>query len=191
MVATGTAIRTTTGPAAPGGVPGRRAVTAIVVLVGAFVAVVGGLWVADHVVGGEPVDDTGWVILGATLLRVVTIGIAVASVARWGRRLPPPLVVAGLWGCAAAQLVYPLTETVVKALVLAGVLDLAPTGIGDLSATGWFNFAVAWLVFGVPGALFASAARSYHRRTGVRWPWGVAGVAAGTAALFAIGAVIG
>lgn len=169
----------------------RWPVHAITVLVGAFVVVVGGLWVTDHVIQGEPMTSDGWVIIAATILRAVTIGIALSSITRWGARIAPPVVLAGLWGCAAAQLVYPGTEAVLKTLALAGLVDLAPTGLGDMSATGWFNFTVMWLVFGVPGVLFAIAARVYRRRTGVRGWWGVAGVVAGAAFLFGLGAIIG
>ncbi len=105
---------------------------AITAVVGAFVVVVGVLWVGGHVVGGQPVDATAWVVLLATALRAVMIGIALSSVQRWGRGLPPALVLTGLWGCAAAQLAYPGAEVVAKLALLAGVLDLPATGIGDL-----------------------------------------------------------
>ncbi len=164
---------------------------AITAAVGVFVVVVGVLWVAGHVVGGQPVDATAWVVLLATALRAVTIGIALSSVQRWGRGLPPALVLTGLWGCAAAQLAYPGAEVVAKLALLAGVLDLPATGIGDLGATGWFNLSMAWLIFGVPGALFVAAAVSYRNRWSVSGAWPVVGVLTGTAALFVIGWLIG
>ncbi|KHL09061.1 UNVERIFIED_CONTAM: hypothetical protein LK11_54740 [Mumia flava] len=153
--------------------------------------VVGAMWVVDHVVHGRPIDGTAWIILGATLLRILTIGIALASVQAWGRALPNALVLTGLWGCAAAQIVYPATELVVKVAVLLGLLDLPPTGIGNMSATGWFNFSMAWLVFGVPGLLFVAAARSYVSRRGSAGWWPLVGTVAGTVLLFGIGWMIG
>jgi hypothetical protein len=34
------------------------------------------------------------------------------------------------------------------------VLPETERGVGNMSATGWFNFAVAALIFGAPGTLF-------------------------------------
>lgn len=169
----------------------RWPVYAITAFVGVFCLIVAAAWVGDHVLRGAPVEATGWVIAGATLLRLVTIAIALASVQNWGRRLPQPMVAAGLWGCAAAQLVYPVTETVVKTAVLTGLLDLPATGIGNLTAMGWFNFVAAWLIFGLPGVLFVITARDHHRRYPTPWWWRVGGLLAGAAALFGIGYVIG
>lgn len=170
----------------------RWPVHGIVGLVGLFCLVVAVLWVRSHVVLGEQVDDAAGVIAGATLLRVVTIVIALASIQRWGARLPQALVVTGLWGCAAAQLVYPLAELAMKVAVLAGVADLPSRGVGDLSGTGWFNLSMAWLVFGVPGLLFVLAARSHRHRFGGRdGPWPVIGVVGGVLLLLATGLVIG
>jgi hypothetical protein len=159
--------------------------------VGAFCVLVMAIWVWDHVVLGNAVGATGWIILGATVLRVVTIAIALSAVQPWGRRVPAPLLTTALWGCAAAQLVYPLAETVVKSLTLAGVLDLPARGIGNMSWVGWFNFSAAWLVFGLPGLLFVLLARDVQRRERVSWLWPCAGIVGGVVVLFAIGAVIG
>lgn len=170
----------------------RWPVHAIVGFVGLFCAVVGILWIHGHVVRGDRVDATAWVIAGATLLRVLTIVIALASIQRWGSRLAPALVTTGLWGCAAAQLVYPVAELVAKLAVVAGVLDLPSRGIGNLSGTGWFNLAMAWLIFGVPGGLFLLAARSHRNRVGGPvGPWPAVGLVGGVLVLFAIGFVIG
>lgn len=159
--------------------------------VGLFCAVVAVLWTIDHLIQGNPVDATGWVVIGATGLRALTIVIVLASVRDWGRRVPRQLMAVALWGCAVAQLAYPATETMVKAAVLVGVLDLPAKGIGNMSAIGWFNFAAAWLVFGAPGLLFILAARSHAARHGSSGTWPVIGVLGGLAALFAIGWVIG
>lgn len=55
------------------------------------------------------------------------------------------------------------------------------------SSPGWFNLAMAWLILGVPGALFVAAARSYRNRRRVRGVRPVLGLLAGTLALFGIG----
>lgn len=175
-----------------GGFVATWPVHGIVGFVGLFCAVVGVMWVHSHVFRGDPVDATAWVIAGATGLRVVTIGIALASIQRWGARVAPALVSTGLWGCAAAQLVYPVAELVAKLAVLAGVLDLPSRGVGNLSGTGWFNLAMAWLIFGVPGGLFLLAARSHRNRVGAPvGPWPVVGVVGGILALLVIGLAIG
>lgn len=164
---------------------------AVTAFVGLFCVVVAAAWVWDHVVRGNPIGATGWIIAAATGLRVVTIAIALAAVQPWGRRIPAPLLTTSLWGCAAAQLVYPLAETVVKLAILAGLLDLPARGIGNMSATGWFNFSAAWLVFGLPGVLFVLLAVDHQRRESVSWLWPLAGAGGGVAVLFAIGFVIG
>jgi hypothetical protein len=174
-----------------GGFIGVWPAYAIAVTVGLFVAVVGALWFAGHVIGSDPLDETAWIILGATVLRAGTIVIALASVQDWGRHLSFPLIATGLWGCAAAQLAYPVAELVAKLLILVGVLDLPSRGISDMTSTGWFNLAAAWLVFGVPGALFVAAARSHRNRCGIRGPWQWVGASAGVIALLGIGFLLG
>lgn len=165
---------------------------AIAVFVGLFCAVVTGAWIVGHVIRGEPVDDTALIIAAATVLRVVTVVIALASVRQWGSRIPAPLLVAALWGCAAAQLVYPLAELVVKLLILADVVEPPARGIGAMTVTGWLNLGAAWLIFGVPGALFLVAAASYRNRRGyhgVLWP--VLGLVGGVASIGVLGLAIG
>lgn len=170
----------------------RWPVHAIVGFVGLFCSVVAVLWIRSHVFLGEALDATAWVIAVATLLRVVTIVIALASIQRWGSRLPQALVTTGLWGSAAAQLVYPSAELVVKLAILTGIADLPSRGVGDMSGTGWFNLSMAWLIFGVPGALFVLAARSHRSRVGGPiGPWPFIGLGGGVVLLLGIGAVIG
>ena len=170
----------------------RWPVYAIVGFVGLFCAVVATLWIRSHVILGEEIDATAWVILVATLLRLVTIGIALASIQGWGARLPQAMIATGLWGCAAAQLVYPVAELAVKIAILAGVADLPSRGVGDMSATGWFNVSAAWLIFGVPGVLFVLAARSHRNRVGGPiGAWPVLGFIGGVSVLLAIGFAIG
>ncbi|WP_300012333.1 hypothetical protein [Pseudonocardia sp.] len=179
------------GPGRAGGFTAVWPAYAIAATVGLFVVVVGALWVGGHVIGADPLDDTAWIVLGATLLRAATVALAPAGVQGWGRRFPAPLIEAGHWGAAAAQLAYPLAELVAKLLVLAGLLELPARGIGDMTSTGWFNLAAAWLVFGVPGALFVAAARSHRDRRGVRGSWPLIGAAVGVLALLGIGVLLG
>ena len=164
---------------------------AIAAWVGLFSTVVGGFWCVSHVIGDEPIDATARIILGATLLRLATVALALATVQRWGRRLPVRAVVVALWATAAAQLVYPVAETLVKLALLAGVGEGSGAGISNMSAEGWFNLAAVWLVFGVPGALFAVLAVRSGRRLRLRRGVPVASVALGVAALGAIGLAIG
>lgn len=163
----------------------------VVGIVGPFCLVVGAAWTWDHVVRGAPVDATGWIIAGATILRLGTIVVALAAIRPGGARAPAPLLAIGLWGCAAAQLVYPLAETMAKAAVLAGWVEATGRGISNMSGVGWFNFAMAWLVFGVPGLMFAVLARDHGQRRSVSWVWPALGVGGGVLVLFGIGAVIG
>jgi hypothetical protein len=143
------------------------------------------------VIGDEPIDATARIILGATLLRLATVALALVTVQRWGRRLPVRAVVVALWATAAAQLVYPVAETLVNLALLAGVGEGSGAGISNMSAEGWFNLVAVWLVFGVPGALFAVLAVNSGRRLQLRRGVPVASVALGVAALGAIGLAIG
>ena len=140
--------------------------------------------------GASSAGENGTVLL-AIGLRLVTVGMALASVLAFGRRVPAWALLAGLWGAAAVQIVYPVAETVFKALILAGVVDPIDKGISNMSAEGWFNFASVWVIWGIPGILFALAAVSYRRRVTVRDRWVVLGVLGGAAFLFALGALIG
>src|SRR3954449_4020601 len=101
------------------------------------------------------------------------------------------MVLVGLWGAAAVQLVYPVAGTVVKTLILSGVMDPIGKGISNMTAQGWFNFSATWAVWGVPGVLFLLAALSYRARTPVRARWVVLGVAGGVALLGGLGVLIG
>lgn len=131
------------------------------------------------------------VALAATGLRLLTVGFALVSVSRWAIRVPAPALLVALWGAAPTQLAYPAAETVVKLGILAGVIEPFGTGISNMSATGWFNFGAAWLIWDVPGVLFALAAVSYTRRTGARAMWGVLGAVGGIAVLAGLGLLLG
>jgi hypothetical protein len=135
--------------------------------------------------------NDSWVVVLAIALRIVTIMLALASVQRWGRRIPSWIVLAGLWGAAAVQLVYPIAETVVKGLILTGLRQPIDKGISNMTAEGWFNFAATWTIWGIPGVLFVLAALSYRARSTVRAPWIVLGMLGGIAFLAGLGTLIG
>lgn len=162
---------------------------AVASYVGLFCAVAAAavLWNVAH---GVSVGQQSVVVL-AVVLRLVTIGIALASVQRWGDRLPSWSVLAGLWGAAAVQLLYPVAETVVKLLILLGVMDPIDKGISNMTPEGWFNFAATWAIWGVPGALFLLAALSYRSRRPARGWWVGLGVLGGAVMLAGLGVLIG
>jgi hypothetical protein len=138
---------------------------------------------------------TSWnhngVVLLAIFLRLLTVALALASVQRWGAHVPSWMVLAGLWGAAAVQLVYPVAETAVKILILSGVMHPIDKGISNMSAEGWFNFSATWAVWGVPGVLFLLAALFYRARTPIRARWVLLGVTGGVALLGGLGLLIG
>ncbi|MEU8660845.1 hypothetical protein [Actinoplanes philippinensis] len=134
--------------------------------------------------------DSGVVILAITL-RLLTVALALASVQAWGRRVPSWIVLAGLWGAAAVQLVYPIAETVVKGLILTGLMEPIDKGISNMTPEGWFNFGATWVVWGIPGVLFLLAALSYRARNPVKTRWVVLGILGGAVLLGGLGFVIG
>lgn len=139
---------------------------------------------------GTPLTDNGVVIL-AIGLRLLTVALALASVQAWGRRVPSWMILAGLWGAAAVQLIYPIAETVVKGLILTGLMEPLDKGISNMSAEGWFNFGATWAIWGIPGVLFLMAALSYGARTRLSPRWILVGLLGGTALLVTLGIVIG
>jgi hypothetical protein len=145
------------------------------------------LWNVGH---GSSWSENGVVVL-AISLRLVTVAMALASVQRWGARVPSWIVLAGLWGAAAVQLMYPVAETVVKALILTGAMHPLHKGISNMSPEGWFNFGATWVVWGIPGVLFALAALSYRARTAVRGWWVLLGILGGAVLLGGLGMLIG
>lgn len=159
--------------------------------IGAFCLIVLAAAGYNQLVRGMPLDDGGRVALFATGLRLITVAMALASVQAWGRVLPGWLVLGGLCGAAAAQLLYPVAETVVKLAILVGVVEPFGKGISNMSAEGLFNFAAAWLIWGVPGTLFGLAARSYKARRGLSFAGAGLGLAGGAVALLLLGYLIG
>ena len=78
-----------------------------------------------------------------------------------------------------------------KAVILTGLADGSGAGVSNMTFEGWFNLAAAWLVFGVPGALFALLAVRHGRRPASSRALPAASSALGIAALAAIGLAIG
>lgn len=169
----------------------RSIVWTITIVVGLFVAVVAVAWTWSHVVRREPIDAVARIILFATLLRVATIVVAWAPTTAWGRAWPDGPLVGALWGCASAQVVYPAAELIVKLLVVAGLVPSGPGGVRNMSAVGWFNFAAAALVFGLPGTMFGLLGHRVRIHRDVRGRWAWAGAAGGVVALGLIGVAVG
>jgi hypothetical protein len=167
----------------------RRSAPAAAAYIAIFCLVAGGgvAWSLAH--------GTSWSAVGVVLLaislRLVTIAIALASVQPWGRLLPSWLILAGLWGAAAVQLIYPVAETVVKALILLHVIDPINKGISNMTAQGWFNFGAMWVVFGIPGILFLLSVLSYRARHRVPARWVALGILGGAILLGGLGFIIG
>ena len=157
--------------------------------VGTFCLVAGGA-VVRALAGGGSAGEHGVVLL-AIGLRLVTVLMALAAVHRWGRLVPGWLLLAGLWGAAAVQLAYPIAETVVKSLILSGLMDPIDKGISNMSAEGWFNFLAAWLVWGVPGVLFTLAAIDHRQRVATGGGAVAFGVVGGVVLLGGLGLLIG
>lgn len=164
---------------------------AAAVSVGLFCVVVLGIVAKNLFVDGEPLGDTGPVLLLAVALRTLTVVMALATVRPWGGRVPGWMLLGGVWGAAGAQLIYPIAETVVKLLILTDVMAPIDKGISDMSSTGWFNFAAAWLIWGIPGALFVLIGLSYQRRSRTSLIWTLLGGLGGIALIFLLGALIG
>jgi hypothetical protein len=80
---------------------------------------------------------------------------------------------------------------VVKSLILTGLIDPLDKGISNMSGEGWFNFGATWLVWGVPGALFALTALDYGRRVAARGRWVALGAVGGVVLLGGLGLLIG
>lgn len=157
--------------------------------VGTFCLVTGGALVWSRVTGGSTADQE--VVVLAIALRLVTVAVALAAIQPWGRRLPDWVVLGGLWGAGAVQVAYPLAETVVKLAILAGVMEPLDKGISLMTAEGWFNFGMTWLIWGVPGVLFVIAAVLFGRRVRhARW-WAALAVLAGVVMLGGLGLLIG
>ncbi|MBB2925530.1 hypothetical protein [Cellulomonas cellasea] len=157
--------------------------------VGAFCVIAGSALIRSRVQGAS--SDGQDVVVLAIGLRLVTVVLALASIQSWGRRLPDWLVLGGLWGAAAVQIVYPVAETLVKVAILAGLMEPLDKGISNMTAEGWFNFGATWLVWGVPGALFAVAAVTFGRRVPHAARWAVLAIMAGLVLLGGLGLLIG
>jgi len=156
---------------------------------GTFCAVAGGAVLVAIATGGSAGENA--VVLLAIGLRVATVVMALAAVQAWGRLVPAWLLLAGLWGAAATQLAYPVAETLVKGLILGGLVDPIDKGISNMSAEGWFNFAGTWLIWGVPGLLFTLAALDHGRQVSARGRSVALGIIGGIVLLGGLGMAIG
>lgn len=139
----------------------------------------------------EPIDQTAWIILGASIIRFLTIIVALASIQPWGEKIATWVVLGGLSGAASAQLAYPIAELVVKLIILTGLMEYSAKGVGNMTPTGWFNLAAVWFIFGLPGILFVLAAQHYRARKALSNTWVWLGGLLGIVVLIAIGVLIG
>ncbi|QHT66998.1 hypothetical protein GXP67_10235 [Rhodocytophaga rosea] len=136
-----------------------------------FFLIVFSMWINSHILKQEPIDQTAWIILGALLLRIFTIVVALASIQKWGQQFPPWAVLGGLSGSASAQLIYPIAELFAKLVLLTSLIESSTTGLGNMSLTGWFNLSAMCVIFGIPGMLFVLAAKSYKQSTAISNRW--------------------
>jgi uncharacterized membrane protein len=166
-------------------------VYAITLFVGLFVLIVAAIWIINHIFKKEPITETAWIILGATALRGLTMLLALASIQKWGGKLPYWVILGGLSGAASAQLIYPLAELVVKLVFLTGLMESTGKGLGNMTLTGWFNLLAAWVIFGIPGALFLEAAKNFRARKSASATWVWLGALLGIMLLLTIGLIIG
>lgn len=170
--------------------PRRWPAYTIAVGIGLFCVVVLGAAAGEQIFTDKPMTDDAYVAVGATGLRIATIGLALAAVQRWGRIVPARLLSMALWAAAIGQLAYPIAETVVKAAILLNVMEPLQKGISNMTPAGWFNFGAAWLIWGVPGWLFVLLANDHRRRHRLSWLWAPLGAAGGVVGLAALGLLI-
>ncbi len=165
----------------------------ILLIVGGFSAYVLSAWSVDHLFNNKPIDETGGIIFGASMLRLITIVIALAALMSYSNPNPKKtwLIAFALCACGSAQLIYPLAEFVVKLLVLFGIWEATGKGISNMGAEGWFNHGAAWLIFGIPGILFFVIAKNYWQDFRVRRVYTISGSIMGILLLLLIGAIIG
>ena len=158
--------------------------------IGLFSAIALGAVLAKPLRGAELTGTDGVIVL-ACALRGLTVAMTQAAVRSWGRRVPGWLLLGGLWGAAAVQVVYPAAELVIKLLVLTGLVEQTSLGATHTSPVAWFNLAMTIVIWAVPGVLMALSAVAYRRRTKVPVLWAVLGVPGGLAFLVLLGLLIG
>ena len=115
------------------------------------------------------------------VLKLAGAALAVATVQRWGDRLPGWLLTAGMWGAGGVLLFYGGPNL---GLLLATGRLTAPLGLagGELVVPGW-TYAMFFIV---PGVLFALAGRDYQRRSATSVRWAAAGLLGAPALLAAL-----
>jgi len=101
--------------------------------------------------------------LSVAALKVLGAVVALATVTRWGRRLPDALVSTAAWGAAAMLLIYSGYGAVLLTVQGGWAQTLNAGGTFTVPAWGYMLF------FLVPGVLFALAAADHQRRTGTRF----------------------
>lgn len=97
--------------------------------------------------------------LSVVVLKMLGAGLALATVAGWGRRLPAALVSTAAWGAAAMLVIYSLFGVVVVTLQGGWTETMSAGGTFEVPVLGYLLF------FLVPGILFAVAAADHQRRT--------------------------
>jgi hypothetical protein len=158
--------------------------------IGLFSAIALGAVAAKPLRGAELTGTDGVIVL-ACALRGLTVAMTQAAVRPWGSRVPGWLLLGGLWGAAAVQVVYPAAELVIKLLVLTGLVERTSLGATHTSPVAWFNLAMTIVIWAVPGVLMALSAVAYRRRTRVSALWAVLGVPGGLGFLLLLGLLIG
>lgn len=165
----------------------------IILIIGGFSLYVLSAWSVDHILNNKPVDEIGWIILGASTIRLITIGIALFALRSYSSSeiKNTGLIAFSLFACCSGQLIYPLAEFFVKILVLFGSWESTGKGISNIGAEGWFNHGAAWLIFGLPGIFFLIIGLQYSHYFSVRRVYLFTGSIVGVLLLFLIGAIIG
>ncbi len=165
----------------------------LLLIIGGFSLYVLAAWSLDHILNQDPVDETGWIIFGASLARLITLGVAFLALRTYltAVKRNTGLIAFALFACSSGQLVYPLAELIVKFLVLVGLWESTGKGISNMKAEGWFNHGAAWLIFGIPGILFLSIGLQYSNCFHVSRAYLIAGSVVGVLLLLVLGVLIG
>ncbi|WP_057938084.1 hypothetical protein [Algoriphagus resistens] len=164
----------------------------LLLIIGGFSFYVLTAWSIDHIFNQERIDETGWIILGASIIRLITLGIVFMALRTYSTPVKrnTKLIALALFACSSGQLVYPLAELFVKLLVLVGLWESTGKGISNMQAEGWFNHGAAWLIFGIPGILFVRIGLQYSHSFRISRFYLFAGSVLGILLLLLIGVLI-